>query len=421
MRWKDAGSFAISSCIFVVGILRDRSGWAKLTTDTTPMPSKRIQRKPVPITIRASQPLVVSMPSRVSLVDQTVQALRQLIANQRWQDFLPSEEVLRAQFGISRVTLRKALSELVEQRWIKLGGRGQRHRITPGAHPAAAILAAGGGVKCLSQFTEFALTWSTRIIFDEIRQSLLARECQLEFYQRVSLWRGNPKRHLDQITGEPGVAGWILYRASPLIQKWFQESRIPCIVLGPCHEEVSLPSVAVDYAALGRHAAAEASRLGHHHIAFLDSDPGVASALTTLEGLRKISPKDGRKGKITVIGDDDTVAGLRKSLVRVMGASDPPTLIMVTEAVQAMPVMGILREMNLEIPKDVSMIVRDHEPFLNRSVPEFTRYTFDWLRFGRTAAGILTMMIQGGVRKSTHRTLLPVFIAGQTLARRRAD
>ena len=83
------------------------------------MPSKRIQRKPVPITIRASQPLVVSMPSRVSLVDQTVQALRQLIANQRWQDFLPSEEVLRAQFGISRVTLRKALSELVEQRWIK--------------------------------------------------------------------------------------------------------------------------------------------------------------------------------------------------------------------------------------------------------------------------------------------------------------
>ena len=77
--------------------------------------------------------------------------------------------------------------------------------------------------------------------------------------------------------------------------------------------------------------------------------------------------------------------------------------------------------MNLEIPKDVSMIVRDHEPFLNRSVPEFTRYTFDWLRFGRTAAGILTMMIQGGVRKSTHRTLLPEFIAGQTLARRRAD
>ena len=361
------------------------------------------------------------LPVRVSLVDQTVEMMRQLISNRRWTDFLPGEETLRIQFSISRVTLRKALAELAEQGWITPGGRGNRHVINSGSHLGAPGAVSTGGVKCLSQFPEIELAWSTRIIFDEIRQSLLLREHRLELLQRTSLWRGNPAASLSLLTAEPGTAGWILYRASAAIQQWFQKSHLPCVVLGPCHEGVSLPSVEIDCTALGRHVAAEASRLGHHHVAYLAYDPGVASSLTTLEGLRHLCPKNGRPGKVTVISDDETVAGLRKAIAKVMTAPDPPTLIVVTEAVQALSVLGIMREMGLEVPEEVSMVVRDHEPFLDRSIPEFSRYTSDWLRFGRTAAKLLNDMIESGGRKCARRKLLPLFIPGATLVQRRLE
>ncbi|MCX8496236.1 MAG: substrate-binding domain-containing protein [Akkermansiaceae bacterium] len=361
----------------------------------------------------------ILLPARHSLVSQTVELMRGLISDQQWSETLPSEDALRTQLGISRVTLRKALAELVAQGWLTPGGRGNRHRIIPGMAPTPQKPAIPGSVKCLSQFAEIDLALSMRIILDEIRNTLQPHGRSLELLQRAALWRGNPTKRLSQITAEPGTAGWILHRASPQMQRWFQESHLPCLVLGPCHENVRLPCVQIDNDALGRHAAAEAARLGHHHIAFVVFDPNAASALNTLHGFRQFYPKDGRQGRVTIINDDQTPEGIRTALSTALNQPDPPTLIMVSEAVQALPVMGILREMNLQIPEDISLVVRDDEPFLSRCVPELSRYTFDWLRFGRTISRILTEMIESGGVKVVNRKFLPVFTSGQTLTHRR--
>ena len=58
---------------------------------------------------------------------------------------------------------------------------------------------------------------------------------------------------------------------------------------------------------------------------------------------------------------------------------------------------------------------------LNRSVPEISRYTFDWERCGRLAAKALEDCLHGDGRNDTVRSLLPKFIPGATLARRRVD
>jgi DNA-binding LacI/PurR family transcriptional regulator len=178
--------------------------------------------------------------------------------------------------------------------------------------------------------------------------------------------------------------------------------------------------VALDYSALGHHLAAEATRLGHHHIAYITFDVVAASSQNTLHGLRQFTPKDGRTAQLTIIHDDVSLDVLRTAIHAAMAQESPPTLILVTEAVQALPVIGILKEMNLRIPEDVSLVVRDHEPCLERSVPEITRYNFDWLRFGRTVARLLSTMIESGGVKVIPRKLLPVFVPGQTLTRRRS-
>jgi len=368
-------------------------------------------------------PLEIALPQskRASLVDQTVDLMRELITYQRWKDILPGEEVLRTQFGISRVTLRKALAELEEQGWILSGGRGQRHQITKDIQNSPSTGIARCGVLWLSQIPALGYAWNTRVIVDEIRKALLTRDRKLAIRHEASLWHGDPASNLAQLTAEPETAGWILHRASPAIQRWFEESQLHCVVLGPCHDGINLPSVALGYAAVGRHAASEASRLGHHHLAFVVFDRDSRSCSNTLLGLAELHSSDSRPGKVTVIHDDGTANGLRRELSLAMRGADPPTFIMVTEAIQALPVAGILREMKLIIPADVSFIVRDHEPYLERSIPEFSRYNFDWLRFGHTVAKLLNEMIESGIRKPRPCNLAPVFISGKTLARKRSD
>jgi DNA-binding LacI/PurR family transcriptional regulator len=234
---------------------------------------------------------------------------------------------------------------------------------------------------------------------------------------QANLWRGDPATNLARLTAEPETTGWILHRPSPEIQRWFEESQLHCVVLGPCHEGINLPSVALDYTAIGSHTASEASRLGHHHIAFVAFDRESKSSSSTMLGLAELQSGTGTAGKVTVIHDDGTANGLRHELALAMRGADPPTLIMVTEAIQALPVAGILREMKFIVPDDVSLVVRDHEPYLERSIPEFSRYTFDWLSFGRSVARLLNEMVETGVRKPRHRSLAPVFIPGKTLAR----
>ena len=353
----------------------------------------------------------------MSLVDQTVEIVRDSIIGESQVDFLPPENVLREQLGVSRVTLRKALAQLAGQGWLKLGGRGKKHVVS--RRPTATRTPAAGVVRCLSALSEFELVWGTRIIFDEIREGLSKAGRPLLFEKRPTLWRGNPAERLRRLTSEPGTAAWLLYRATPQIQRWFLENEIPCIAMGPCHDGVTLPSVQVDVGALGRHVAAEAARLGHEHIAFFVYDPEVASAVATLSGLRELKTKAGTPGSITVVRDNETVDALRAALAKLMARPNRPTLLLLATAPQSLPVLGILHEMGLRVPDDVSVVIRDHEPYLARSVPELTRYSFDWLKLGRNVIRLLTSVIQSGSGKTTERRLLPEFIRGATLAARK--
>lgn len=171
-----------------------------------------------------------AQPRGVSLVYQTAEAIRHLIAARHWTDLLPGEEEMRGHLEISRVTLRKALAQLAAQGSVVFGGRGRRHVITGKARSPAAARATSRVVKCLSQFTEIELVRGTRIVFDEIRKSLITRRGRLDWEQNASLWRGNPAERLRRLTADSGTAVWLLYRASPHIQRWFQENHHPCAV-----------------------------------------------------------------------------------------------------------------------------------------------------------------------------------------------
>ncbi len=358
-------------------------------------------------------------PVRVSLVEQVVLTLEQMIRGGKCGEFLPPEAELGSQLQVSRVTLRKALTELSSRGWVAFGGRGGRNRIVR----KGGALSGGGSpvvVRCLSPFPGLELVHSTRIILSVMGQNLEPAGVSVAFEHRKALWQGNPEKRLARLTAEAGAACWVLFRASPAMQAWFQNRQLPCLVLGPCHPGIDLPSVESDAFALGRHAASEIGRHDHRHVAYALIDPDVASTRLTLAGLREGMHPRGRLERLSILQYDDTTDGLRKKIRKLMAEEEPPTCFFVSEAAQAWPVIGLLSELCLRVPEDVSLVVRDHETFLSYSVPEVTRYSFDPERFGRIAAMMLRSIIAGAGLKTTHRRLLPDFIQGKTLSVRRS-
>lgn len=360
----------------------------------------------------------VMIPQRTSLVDQTAEAIRQMISSGQWVSVLPGEEALRVKLSVSRVTLRKAHAQLMAQGWINAGGRGRNHSINHRIQGPSGTPPGATQVKCLAPFPEIQLVWSSRVIFDKIRQGLAPGGLGLEWEQQAGLWRENPEQRLRELTEASPATVWLLFRASPQIQQWFQSSGLPCVVLGPCHDGLCLPSVKIDYAALARHAAGEAWRLGHHHVALVVFDPAVASARHTMAGLQQSVLRQGQPGRVTVISDDLTLPGLRREMAAALQEADPPTCFLVSEGAQAFPVLGIFKEMGLRVPGDVSLIVRDYEPFLDRCQPAFSSYRSDWQRFGHSVARLLLQVATGG-GAGTQRNIIPKFIPGETLVPRR--
>ena len=357
------------------------------------------------------------IPRRHSLVDQSLAAIKERIASRLWEQHLPSEETMRLQLSISRVTLRKALALLTAQGWINSQGKGKPHRIAPdNLLPVAATVTPGTIVRCLSPVPELEMVYSSRVILDEIKTTLAAHGLRFEWAHHASLWKGEPTKRLEQVLSTTDTAGWMLFRSNPWLQQAFSENHQPCLVLGPTYPGVSLPSMQVDNAALGRHAAAEARRLGHQHLAWVAYDIETASSLQTLEGLRTLPAAGDAPTRISLIVDDLTIEGLRQSLTKSLTQNDAPTVLVLMTAAQVLPVLGILRELGLRVPEDLSLIVRDHEPFLDRCVPLPHRYSFDWQQFGRSAARLLLANMTSGPGAHPVKRLLPVFLPGDTLA-----
>jgi len=374
--------------------------------------------KPLPKSAATPPAMGVSgIPRRHSLVDQSLTAIKARITSRHWEQHLPSEETMRSQLNISRVTLRKALALLMAQGWIHSQGKGKPHRIaSDNLPPVAAAIPPGTIVRCLSPVPELEMVYSSRVILDEIKNTLAAHGLRFEWAHHASLWRGEPAKRLEQVMGTTDTAGWMLFRANPWLQQAFSENHQPCLVLGPTYPGVSLPSVQVDNAALGRHAAAEARRLGHQHLAWVAYDIDTASSLQTLEGLQTLPAAGDAPTRVSIVADDLTTEGLRQSLIKTLTKHGAPTVLMLMTAAQVLPVMGILRELGLRVPEDISLIVRDHEPFLDRCVPLPHRYSFDWQQFGRSAARLLLANMTSGPGAHPVKKLLPVFLPGDTLA-----
>ncbi|GAA1005197.1 alanine racemase [Acrocarpospora pleiomorpha] len=141
--------------------------------------------------------------------------------------------------------------------------------------------------------------------------------------------------------------------------------RTPLVLLDCTSDDASLPSVVPDEYNAGRVATQELIRHGHRRIGFVTNIDQVPATLGRLHGHRDaLNAADIPFTGDLVAADVSETSGGYRTALQLLTGSNPPTAIFAYNDRMAMGVYRAARELNLDIPKDLSVISIDNQEII---------------------------------------------------------
>lgn len=356
-------------------------------------------------------PAPVPLPQRLSLVAQTVKHLCDCIRAGHWREHLPGERELCARLHVSRPTLRAALHELQRTGWLDVNHR-QRRRIRPNCVSRRAD-SQPKVVAVLTPATLRLMTPSAVLVIDALREQLARVGWTLEIHVNRSCYSARPGRALEKLVREAPAAAWLLSGTSRSMQLWFQRHAVPCLVLGTCPDDISLPFADADHRATCRHAGALFLRKGHRRIALVLPESSTGGDHESERGLREALERQ-FDASLLVLRHRDR-AHLCKLLDHALQSSSPPTAYLVARSIHALTVTMHLIRRGARLPQDAAVLSRDDENFLDHASPVVSRYSVSTDSFARKVSHAVRTLSENGMLPSRAIQLMPRLIAGETL------
>ena len=197
------------------------------------------------------------------------------------------------------------------------------------------------------------------------------------------------------------------------MQQWFFRRQIPCLVAGSTYPQITLPHYDLDFRAICRHAAGVLLRLGHRRLAMLNRESrragDVDSEAGFLEGVRASSRDD---VTAEVVYHNDDVDSVARALKRLLTPAVRPTAIVVNNSYAYLSTASLLANYDLRVPRDISLISRDDDPFLASLAPAPARYVVEPHTFARKILGSLLHVLNHGQSGRSSAPLLPKYVPG---------
>jgi DNA-binding LacI/PurR family transcriptional regulator len=219
---------------------------------------------------------------------------------------------------------------------------------------------------------------------------------------------GHSRKALEALVRTRPGACWLLLGSAPALQAWFSAQALPALVLGSCAAGVDLPSIDLDYRAVGWHAAGQISRSG------LGGGPAAVILPETVLAGDEAALR-GEPAPAVVHWPAETAGGCA-ALDRLLAARPRPAAFFVLRPGQALTVLTHLLRRGIRVPGEASILSRDSEPLLRFAVPDLARYESDRLFLARRALRMARALAAGTLRKPWPAVrLMPVFHRGGTL------
>ncbi|BCX47909.1 hypothetical protein HAHE_18170 [Haloferula helveola] len=350
-------------------------------------------------------------PKRILIHDQLVTLLREGILGGRWRGSLPPELTLCREFQVSRMTLRKALAQLANEKWLELGGRGRSHRIVRRQRKRPSVR--GRIVRVLTPFHPWMFSSSIREVLEALNERLMSEGLNLEVEHHPQLYERFQASKLARLDALPDTAGWALLYATPEIQKWFAKSARPTVVVGRVTEAVPLCAVYPDVEALARHAAGLLSGRGHRELVYLMATVTSASDRLTAEVFKAEALRLGARA--TVVTYEMGSQAVRRAILDLLASRPRPTAFLVGANETAVTVLCHLLAAGIRVPGEASVLSCVDDYLLGMTYPTTARYRINAEAMGRKAAEMIVTLIQHGTGRIRTTAVMPEFVEAESV------
>jgi LacI family transcriptional regulator len=353
-----------------------------------------------------------------TVASQVAQVLRVEIAKGTWRGWLPGERVLCETVQASRNTLRAALAQLRAEGVVAPSvGLGTRIVANP---PAPLNRDAVKTIGVLIPEPIGRLRPLIALWIDELKDLLLAEGCRLRVYAGRQFYQVNPARNLERLVAQHGHEAWLLVRSTEAMQRWFAARNLPCLVAGSTFADVALPHYDLDHRSICRHAAGVLLRMGHRRIALLNCEARLAGDVDSETGFREgVQRSSWPEAIAEMLYHRDDVASVARALGRLLDRKHPTTGLVVSNSYAYLATTSVLAQRGLRIPRDISLISRDDDPFLGALAPAPARYVVSPHAFAKKVIGSLLQLVARETFTLTpsQAMLQPKFSLGGSVAR----
>lgn len=360
---------------------------------------------------------------RRSLVGEVVDLLVARIEAGEWTLRLPSERKLAEELEISRGTLRLALRKMEREKLI-VAEPGKGTRILTGKKDQS-LQRGTGSIGILLPDHISHLPYITFSIINGLRDHLSNEGYHLNLHENRHLTKHRGIKMLSNLTSNHPHDCWLLAYANAAVQQWFQESGLPCIVIGAKHANISLPSIAPDHFGIGRHAAGILLSSGHRHIAHIHSnrERNLAGAILADAGVKAaFKTSSTQNAKVTLLDYDDHLAVFRKKLLHLFNRPQPPTGLIAGGSDHAISAMTILMQAGYSIPQDISLICLADSPTIkHHTSPLLAHYSISSFNQPLRIMRMIHQMLNEGSVRKREQLLLPKYHSGESVRPRRSS
>lgn len=330
-----------------------------------------------------------------------------------WKGSLPSERQLTEQFQVSRGTLRYALKNLKAEGIIEsVPGSGYKILKDYNSGPkfvenvSIGILTGSTSGKIESH----SLDW-----IPELQQRVAKREWSIHIHEGIPEVSRSPLNGLKKLFRTTRHSCWLLVRCQKSVQSVFNENQIPAIICGSPFEGIQLPSIDLNYQAVGRHAAGLLASKGHKRIGYVRSREAFPGDTECFASFKEAAAKSSTNPSIKIIRFKDNTHNYDSTLAQVKDSEIPLTALFVDSPFQYLRIFTRALQVNIKIPEQLSLISRQGGDFLDYLNPLPSRYSFNAKEQASRIHQLLEERVQGDFMHNHRTLLLPEFVKGKTV------
>jgi DNA-binding LacI/PurR family transcriptional regulator len=326
---------------------------------------------------------------------------------------IPAERALSETYGISRISAREALTELIAENYLfRIPGKGT---FVERAEQVARKLKRGSyGVAFVINKAWYAFVQPGYMrILEGVERALRKRDYKLVF---VTMENGDDL-DLDLRRGsEHGYDGVILVgpTGDEVIER-LQAARAPFILLDAQTDAEGVNCVYMDYFEASRKAVRYLAKLGHQEIGYIGLE-NSEKCRGYLDALRQARlPADERFVEFISVSGEGRPGYQhgREAMERMLERGSPPSALQVTNDIVALGVMEILWKEGFKVPEDVSVVGYDDIDIYGQADPPLTTVCADLEEFGAIGVQrLFSLMEDPGQRSQNISVRLDLVIRG---------